>query len=138
MIETTADTVQVCNREFWNEFGGAGQQSPHQAPDVSNAPDPHSENTSAVDEYLGMVEEEVQEVYSLEDESEVDNALETGGREGESRGYARSRKSNVRKLEGTSRVPRDESFQNWIPRTKSYRRVSQDFSLCCRGVTQDW
>ncbi len=28
VIEATADAVQACHREFWNEFGGAGQQAP--------------------------------------------------------------------------------------------------------------
>jgi hypothetical protein len=64
-------------------------------PDVTNAPDPRSEDTSAADEYLGMVEEEeVQEDYCGEEESEVDNALETGGREGE--GATRGQESRMR------------------------------------------
>ncbi len=53
------------------------------APDVPNAPDPRSENTSATDEYLGMVEEDLQEDYCGKEVSQVDNALEAGGREGE-------------------------------------------------------
>ena len=44
-----------------------------------------------------------------------------------------------RKLEGTSCVSlRDEAFQSWLARTKSCRWVSYDFSVCCRGVVQDW
>ena len=50
---------------------------------MQNAPDPRSENTSAADEYLGMVEEDVQEDYCGEEESEVDNALGAGGKDGE-------------------------------------------------------
>ena len=53
------------------------------APDVPNAPDPHSENTSGADESLRLLEQDVQEDYCGEEESEVDNALEAGGREGE-------------------------------------------------------
>ena len=64
------------------------------APDVPNAPDPRSENTSAADEYLGMVEEDVEEDYCGEEESEVDNALLSGGREGE--GATRGRESRTR------------------------------------------
>ena len=52
-------------------------------PDVPNAPNPHSENTSVADEYLGMLQEDVQEEYCGEEDSEVDNSLETGGREDE-------------------------------------------------------
>ncbi|MEI7747333.1 MAG: hypothetical protein WCJ28_07320, partial [Actinomycetota bacterium] len=64
------------------------------SPDVPNAPDPRSENTSAADEYLRMVEEDVQEDYCGEEESEVDNALEAGGREGE--GATRGQESRMR------------------------------------------
>ena len=60
-----------------------GNKRRARTPDVPNAPDPRSENTSAADEYLGMVEEDVQENYCGEEESGVDNALEAGGREGE-------------------------------------------------------
>ncbi len=63
-------------------------------PDVPNAPGPRSENTSAADEYLGMVENDVQEDYCGEEESEVENALEAGGREGE--GATRGRESRTR------------------------------------------
>ena len=28
VIKATADAVQACHREFWNELGGAGQQAP--------------------------------------------------------------------------------------------------------------
>ena len=59
-----------------------GKKLRARAPDVSNAPDPRPENTSA-DEYLGMVREDVQEDYCGEEESEVDDALEAGGREDE-------------------------------------------------------
>ena len=47
--------------EFWNEFGGAGQKRRARTPDVPNARDPHSENTSGSDddEYLGMLQEDV-------------------------------------------------------------------------------
>ena len=31
VIEATADAVQACHREFWNEYGGAGQQAPLRA-----------------------------------------------------------------------------------------------------------
>jgi hypothetical protein len=62
-------------------------------PDVPNAPDPRSENTSAADQYLGMVEEDVQEEYCGEEESEVDNSLEAGGREGE--GATRGQESRL-------------------------------------------
>ncbi len=51
MVEATADAVQACHREVWNDFGGAGQQVPRA-------------NTV------------------IKKESEVDKALEAGGREG--------------------------------------------------------
>ena len=60
-----------------------GNKRRARAPDVPNAPDPHSENTSAAGENLGMVEEDVQEDYCGEEESEADNALGSGGKEGE-------------------------------------------------------
>jgi hypothetical protein len=63
-------------------------------PDVPNVPDPRSENTSATDEYLGMVEEDVTQNYCGEEESEVDNALEAGGREGD--GATRGQASRMR------------------------------------------
>ena len=65
------------------------------APDVPNAHDPHSENTSRADEYLRLLEQDVQEDYCGEKESEVDNALEAGGREGE--GATRRQESRMRK-----------------------------------------
>jgi hypothetical protein len=71
--------------------------SKHRArtPDVPKAPDPRSEKTSAADEYLGMVEgEEVQADYCGEEESEVDNPLEAGGRKGE--GATRGQDSRMR------------------------------------------
>ncbi len=52
-------------------------------PDVPNATDPDSENTSRSDEYLRMLEEDIQGEYCEVQESEVDIALEAGGREGE-------------------------------------------------------
>jgi len=64
-----------------------------QTPDVPNTPDPRSENSSASDEYLGMVDEDVEEDYCGEEESEVDNALGAGGREGE--GATRGQESRV-------------------------------------------
>ena len=60
-----------------------GNKRRARTPDVPNAPDPPSENTSAADAYLGMVEQDVQEDYCGEEESEVDNALEAGGSGGE-------------------------------------------------------
>ncbi len=51
-------------------------------PDVPNAPDPTSEDTSGADEYFGMLQEDVQEDCCGEEESEEDNVLEAGGREG--------------------------------------------------------
>ena len=68
-----------------------GNKRRARTPDVPNAPDPRSENTSAADEYLGMVEQDVQEDYYGEEESEVDNAFEAGRREGE--GVTRGQKS---------------------------------------------
>ena len=61
---------------------------------VSNVPDPRSENTSATDEYLGMVEEDVQEDYCGEEDSEVDNTLGTGGRDDE--GTTHGQESRIR------------------------------------------
>jgi hypothetical protein len=64
------------------------------APDVPNAPDPHSENTSGSDEYLGVLQEDVQEDHCGEEEREVENALEAGGKEGE--GVTRRQESRMR------------------------------------------
>ncbi len=71
-----------------------GNKRHARTPDVPNAPVPHSENTIAADEYLGMVEEDVQEAYCGEEESEVENSLETGGREGE--GLKHGQESRIR------------------------------------------
>ena len=71
-----------------------GNKRRARAPDVPNAPDPRPEDTSAADEYLGMGEEDVQEDYCGKEESEVDNALEAGGREGE--GATRGQESRLR------------------------------------------
>ena len=49
----------------------------------SAARDPHSENTSGSDEYLGVLQEDVQEDNCGEEERVVENALEAGEREGE-------------------------------------------------------
>ena len=46
-----------------------GNKRRARTPDVPNAPDPRSENTSAADEYLGMVEQDVQEDCCGEEES---------------------------------------------------------------------
>jgi len=70
-----------------------GNKRRARTPDVPNAPDPPSENTSAADAYLGMVEQDVQEDYCGEEESEVGNALETGGKEG--KGVTRGQESRV-------------------------------------------
>ena len=51
-------------------------------PDVTNAPESHSENTIA-DEYLRMSKKYIQEDYYGEEVSEVDNTLKAGGNEGE-------------------------------------------------------
>jgi predicted small lipoprotein YifL len=77
VIDATADSVQACDREFWNELGGAGQQGPLATPDVANASDPHSENTSGADACLRLSEQDVQKDYCGEEESEVDDALES-------------------------------------------------------------
>ena len=81
---------------------------------------------------------DVQEDYCGEEESEMGIALEAGGRDSE--GFRADKKVECEKLElaGRSRASRHEAFQSWLPRTKSYRRASQDFSVCCRGVAQDW
>ena len=70
-----------------------GNKRRARAPDVPNAPDPRSENTSTADEYLGMVEQGVQEDYCGDEESEVGNALGAGGREGE--GATRGQESRM-------------------------------------------
>jgi hypothetical protein len=69
--------------------------------DVPNAPDPHSENTSAADEYLGLFEEDVLEDYCAEEESEVGNALGARGREGA--GATRGQESRIRENSGLKR-----------------------------------
>jgi hypothetical protein len=71
-----------------------GNKRRARTPDVPSAPDPRSKNTSAADEDLGMVEEDVKEDYCGEEESEVDNTLETGGREGE--GATHGQESRIR------------------------------------------
>jgi hypothetical protein len=71
-----------------------GNKRHARSPDVPNAPDPRPKNASAADEYLGMVEEDVQKDYCAEVESEVDNALEAGGREGQ--GVTRGQESRMR------------------------------------------
>ena len=71
-----------------------GSKRRARTPDVPNAPDPRSENTSATDEDLRMLEEDVQEDYCGEEESEVENALEAGGREGKA--VTRGQESRIR------------------------------------------
>jgi hypothetical protein len=63
-------------------------------PDVPNAPNPRSENTSATDEYFAMLQEDVQEDYCGEEEIEVDHAMKAGGRDGE--GVTCGQESRVR------------------------------------------
>ena len=60
-----------------------GNKRRARTPDVPNAPDTHSENTSGADACLDLLEQDVQEDYCGEEESEVDNALEAGGSGGE-------------------------------------------------------
>ena len=64
-----------------SEALGNKRRSP--TPDVANASDPHSENTSGADACLRLLEQDVQEDYCGEQESEVDNTLEARGGEGE-------------------------------------------------------
>jgi hypothetical protein len=82
-----------------------GNKRRARAPDVPNAPDPRSENTSAADEYHRMVEEDVQEDYCGEEESEVENALEAGGRDGE--GATRGQESRMRENSKEHLGPQD-------------------------------
>ena len=91
-----------------------GNKCRARAPDVPNAPDPRSEDTSAADEYLGMGEEDVQEDYCGEEESEVDNALGAGGREGE--GATRGQESRMRENSKEHLGPQEmESFNAGSP-----------------------
>jgi len=62
-------------------------------PDVPNAPDPHSKNTSTAVVGLRLVEEDVKEDNCREEESTVDNVLEAGEREGE--GVTRGQESRM-------------------------------------------
>jgi hypothetical protein len=77
-----------------------GNKRRARSPDVPNALDPRPKNTSATDEYLGMVQEVVQKDYCGEEESEVDNALGAGGREGEraTRGQESRMRRNILSL----------------------------------------
>ena len=75
-----------------SEALGNKRRSP--TPDVANASDPHSENTSGADACLRLLEQDVQEDYCWEEESEVDNALDAGRREGE--GVTRGQESRMR------------------------------------------
>jgi hypothetical protein len=83
-------------REFWNEFGSAGQQAPRASTRRAERPRPP---------------------LADQEESEVDNALEAGGREGEgdTREYEKSRRKNI------SCLKRVKPFKAGSPRTKSYR-----------------
>jgi hypothetical protein len=123
--EYTADTKNMglaCLREFWNEFGGAGQQAPRASTRSAERPGPHWENTSAAGEDLLNSGEDVQEDYCGEEESEVDNALEEGGREGE--GVTRGQESRMRENSQEHLVPQEmKAFKAGSPRTKSYPRV---------------
>jgi hypothetical protein len=47
---------------------------------VPNAPDPHSENTSGSNEYLGVLQEDVQEDHCGQEEREVKNAWRQEGK----------------------------------------------------------
>ena len=69
-----------------------GNKRRARTPDVPNAPDPHSENTSSGAD-VRLLEQAVQDDYCGEKESEVNNALESGGREGE--GVIRGQESRV-------------------------------------------
>ena len=57
----------------------------------------------AQDEYLRLLEENVQEDNCGEEESEVDIVMEAAGREGEGVMLHEDKKSNARKIAGTSR-----------------------------------
>jgi hypothetical protein len=84
-----------------SEALGNKRRSP--TPDVvANASDPHSENTSGTDACL----RDVQEGYCGEEESEVDDALETGGGEGEgvTRGQDSGMPENLQKDLGTQEM----------------------------------
>jgi hypothetical protein len=57
----TADEVQRAIVSFGMSSEALGNKRRVRIPDVSNACDPHSENTSGADAYLGLLEEDVQE-----------------------------------------------------------------------------
>ncbi len=82
-----------------------GNERRASTPDVPNAPDPHSENNSAANEHHRLLKEDVQEGYCGEEESEVNNALEAGGREVE--GFMRGRDSRMRENSQEHRGPQE-------------------------------
>jgi hypothetical protein len=86
--------------------GALGNKRRSPTPDVPNAPDPHSNyNTSAPDACLRLFEEDTQEDYCGEEEDEVCNALEVGGREGE--GVTRGQESRMREISQENLRPQE-------------------------------
>ena len=71
----------------------------------ASTPEPHSENNSAANEDHRLLKEDVQEDYCWEEESEVNNALKAGGREGEgiTRGHESRVRETRRKISGLKR-----------------------------------
>ncbi len=80
-------------------------QEPRANTPVPSAPDPYSEDMSGAGEYLGMLQENVQEDCSGEEEIDVENALKAGGREGEgvTRGHESRVRETRRKISGLKR-----------------------------------